>query len=154
MYVKIGGEMHYLWLPVDHEGRWEHEAVLEAMQARRDRKPAAMRSTGPPSSTLRHAEGLMGATHFKTKPLANVGTETSLQVLAYNLKYVIELIGVGSLIAASPPDDPSPRNRRGSQSSRVLTQPGPFPEFQKRLFNKAIASRDLTARPGSNSALL
>ncbi len=42
----------------------------------------------------------MGATHFKTKTLKQVRAEMSLQVLAYNLKRVIELIGVGPLIAA------------------------------------------------------
>jgi hypothetical protein len=42
----------------------------------------------------------MGATHFKMRTLQNVRTEMSLQVLAYNLKRVIELVGVRPLIAA------------------------------------------------------
>jgi transposase len=81
--------------------RWEHEAVIDAMQARLDRKPDAMRIR---RATVEHPFGTlkawMGYTHFKTKTLSRVRTEMSLQVLAYNLKRVIELIGVGPLIAA------------------------------------------------------
>jgi transposase len=81
--------------------RWEHEAVIDAMQARLDRKPDAMRIR---RATVEHPFGTlkawMGYTHFKTKTLSRVRTEMSLQILAYNLKRVIELIGVGPLIAA------------------------------------------------------
>jgi len=42
----------------------------------------------------------MGATHFKTRRLKNVASEMSLQVLAYNLKRVIAILGVRPLIAA------------------------------------------------------
>jgi hypothetical protein len=42
----------------------------------------------------------MGATHFLTRGLANVGTEISLQVLAYNLKRVMNILGIAPLIAA------------------------------------------------------
>ena len=42
----------------------------------------------------------MGATHFLTRTLERVGTEMSLQVLAYNLKRVIAVLGVGPLMAA------------------------------------------------------
>jgi hypothetical protein len=42
----------------------------------------------------------MGATHFLTKTLTNVKTEMSLQVLAYNLKRMIAIFGVGPLIRA------------------------------------------------------
>ena len=87
--------------PMRRVTRWEHEAVIDAMQARLDRKPDAMRIR---RATVEHPFGTlkawMGATHFKTKTLAKVRTEMSLQVLAYNLKRVIELIGVGPLIAA------------------------------------------------------
>ncbi len=44
----------------------------------------------------------MGATHFLTRTLKRVSTEMSLQVLAYNLKRVIAIIGVGPLLAAIP----------------------------------------------------
>ena len=67
--------------------RWEHEAVIEAMQARLDRKPDAMRIR---RATVEHTFGTlkawMGATHFKTRTLEKVRTEMSLHVLAYNLK--------------------------------------------------------------------
>jgi transposase len=81
--------------------RWKHEHVLDRMQARLDAMPDAMRVR---RATVEHPFGTlkawMGATHFKTKTLKQVGTEMSLQVLAYNLKRVIELIGVGPLVAA------------------------------------------------------
>ena len=42
----------------------------------------------------------MGATHFLTRTLRKVRTEKSLQVLAYNLKRMMALLGVGPLIEA------------------------------------------------------
>ena len=42
----------------------------------------------------------MGATHFMTRTLEKVRTEMSLHVLAYNLKRVIAILGVGPLIQA------------------------------------------------------
>ena len=81
--------------------RWEHEAVIDAMQARLDRKPNAMRTR---RATVEHPFGTlkawMGATHFKMRTLEKVRTEMSLHVLAYNLKRVISILGVGPLIAA------------------------------------------------------
>jgi transposase len=81
--------------------RWEHEAVLEAMQARLDRMPEIMRVR---RQTVEHPFGTikswMGATHFLTRTLARVSTEMSLHVLAYNLKRVIKLLGIGALIQA------------------------------------------------------
>ena len=40
----------------------------------------------------------MGATHFQMKTLKKVGTEMALHVLAYNLKRVMNIMGVGALI--------------------------------------------------------
>ena len=40
--------------------------------------------------TLKH---WMGSTHFLMRRLVNVGTEMSLQVLAYNLKRLINVLG-------------------------------------------------------------
>jgi len=81
--------------------RWEHEAVIETMQERLDRKPTAMRIR---RATVEHAFGTlkawMGATHFKTRTLEKVRTEMSLHVLAYNLKRMIAILGVGPLIQA------------------------------------------------------
>ncbi len=42
----------------------------------------------------------MGAAHFLTRGLANVRTKISLQVLAYNLKRVMTIIGIAPLMAA------------------------------------------------------
>jgi Transposase DDE domain len=84
-----------------HIVRWEHEAVLEAMQARLERMPDAARIR---RQTAEHVFGTlkswMGATHFLTKRLPNVRTEMSLHVLAYNLKRAMQIFGVVPLIAA------------------------------------------------------
>jgi transposase len=81
--------------------RWEHEAVIEAMQDRLDRAPKAMRIR---RATVEHPFGTlkawMGATHFRMKRLENVRTEMSLHVLAYNLKRVIAIIGMQPLMEA------------------------------------------------------
>jgi transposase len=79
--------------------RWQHEAVLEAMQARLDRQPQMMRvrrhTVEHPFGTIKH---WMGWTHFLTKTLARVRTEMSLHVLAYNLKRVMRILGIGELM--------------------------------------------------------
>ena len=81
--------------------RWEHEAVLDRMQARLDRMPDAMlvrrASVEHPFGTLK---AWMGATHFLTRTLKNVRTEMSLLVLAYNIKRMIQIFGVAPLMAA------------------------------------------------------
>ena len=81
--------------------RWEHEHVVEAMQARLDRMPDAMRIR---RRTVEHVFGTikdwMGRSHFKTRRLRNVGTEMSLHVLAYNMKRAIAVLGTPGLIAA------------------------------------------------------
>jgi transposase len=81
--------------------RWEHEEVLEAMQARLYQMPQASRIR---RQTVEHAFGTlkawMGATHFLTKTLPRVSTEMSLHVLAYNLKRAMQLIGIVPLMEA------------------------------------------------------
>ena len=42
----------------------------------------------------------MGATHFLTRTLPKVRTEMSLRVLAYNMKRMIQIFGVGPVITA------------------------------------------------------
>ena len=75
--------------------RWEHEDILDAMQKRLDQKSDAMRLR---RQTVEHPFGTikawMGATHFLTRTLKRVSTEMSLQVLAYNMKRVIAILGV------------------------------------------------------------
>ena len=81
--------------------RWEHEAVLESMQHRLDRHPQIMRLR---RETAEHPFGTlklwMGAAHFLTRTLQRVRTEMSLHVLAYNLKRVMRILGVGQLMKA------------------------------------------------------
>ncbi len=45
----------------------------------------------------------MGYTHFQMKTLKRVGTEMALHVLAYNLTRVMNILGIGPLIAAMRP---------------------------------------------------
>jgi transposase len=81
--------------------RWEHEDVLDRMQARLDHMPDAM---GIRRQTVEHPFGTlkawMGSTHFLTRTLEKVRTEMSLHVLAYNMKRMIKIFGVGPLMAA------------------------------------------------------
>jgi hypothetical protein len=81
--------------------RWEHEAVLEAVERRLDENPDKMRTR---RQTAEHPFGTikfwMGYTHFQMKTLKNVRTEMALHVLAYNLKRVINIMGAGPLMAA------------------------------------------------------
>ena len=81
--------------------RWEHEGLLDAMQKRLDLVPQAMalrrQIAEHPFGTLK---AWMGATHFLTRTLKRVSTEMSLQVLAYNMKRVIAIIGIGPLMQA------------------------------------------------------
>ena len=87
--------------PFRRVSRWEHEEVIEAVQARLDRDPEKMRMR---RQTAEHPFGTikawMGSTHFLTKTLERVSTEMSLHVLAYNLKRVTSLLGVAPLIEA------------------------------------------------------
>jgi transposase len=81
--------------------RWEHEAVLEAVQHRLDKRLDAMTMR---RQTIEHVFGTlkhwMGTTHFLTRTLPNVSTEMSLHVLAYNLKRVISILGIAKTMMA------------------------------------------------------
>jgi len=81
--------------------RWEHEAILEAMQLRLDQAPDSMRIR---RQTVEHPFGTLkawiGSTHFLTKTLKRVSTEMSLHVLAYNLKRVMKILGTTALMEA------------------------------------------------------
>jgi transposase len=71
------------------------------MQQRLDRQPEMMpvrrRTVEHPFRTIKQ---WMGWTHFLTKTLACVRTEMSLHVLAYNLKRVIRILGIGEMMRA------------------------------------------------------
>jgi transposase len=81
--------------------RWDHEHILETVQQRLDEHPEKMRQR---RETVEHPFGTikswMGYTHFQMKTLKRVATEMALHVLAYNIKRVINIIGMGALIAA------------------------------------------------------
>ncbi len=81
--------------------RWEHEDVLDQVEARLDQAPESMRIR---RQTSEHVFGTfkcwMGSTHFLMKTLKHVKTEMSLHVLAYNLKRLISIVGVKPLIEA------------------------------------------------------
>jgi hypothetical protein len=76
--------------------RWEHKSVLEAVQRRLDMTPDAMtvhrRTVEHVFGTFKH---WMGYTHFR-----NVGTEMSLNLLAYNLMRVLRILGFRKTIKA------------------------------------------------------
>ena len=79
--------------------RWEHEAVLEAMEKRLERMPDAARIR---RQTAEHVFGTlkswMGATHFLMRRLPDVKTEMSIHVLAYNLKRAMQILGTRELM--------------------------------------------------------
>ncbi len=79
--------------------RWEHESILEAVQDRLDSDPEIMRIR---HQTVEHPYGTlkawMGSTHFLTRTLNRVSAEMSLHVLAYNLKRVMNILGIKPLI--------------------------------------------------------
>jgi len=81
--------------------RWEHEALIDALQRRVDLTPGAMRLrrrlVEHPFGTIK---AWMGATHFLTRRRSNVKTEIGLHILAYNLKRVITIIGTRPLMEA------------------------------------------------------
>jgi len=81
--------------------RWEHEDILDAMQARLDQSPDIMRIR---RETVEHPFGTikfwMGAAHFLTTTLEHVSTEMSLHVLAYNMKRMMKILGTAGLMQA------------------------------------------------------
>jgi len=81
--------------------RWVDEKLLEDMARRVRARPELMRRrqqlSEPPFGTIKRA---MGHGYFLMKGLNKVGAEMSLTVLSYNLKRVINIIGVKKLIEA------------------------------------------------------
>jgi len=81
--------------------RWEHEDILDVVQQRLEGAPAAMKLR---RQTVEHVFGTlkawMGPSHFLTRTLPRVRTEMSLQVLAYNLKRTIKILGARPLMTA------------------------------------------------------
>jgi transposase len=81
--------------------RWEHEAIVEAVQKRLDENPGAMHTR---RETVEHPFGTMkmrmGATHFLCKTLPKVATEMALCVLTYNLTRVLNIFGAEKIMEA------------------------------------------------------
>ncbi len=82
--------------------RWVDEKLLEEMARRVRARPEVMRRrrqqlSEPPFGTIKRA---MGHSYFLMRGLNKVGAEMSLTVLSYNIKRVINLIGVKKMIEA------------------------------------------------------
>jgi hypothetical protein len=94
---RLRGEPSVAWLIAS----CTHEGVLEAMQRRLERKPDAMTI---PRSTVEDVLGTrkhwMGPAHFLTRTLRRVSTEMSLQVLAYNIRRLVNILGVTEVMKA------------------------------------------------------
>jgi transposase len=81
--------------------RWEREDLVDEMDTRLGRDPDYMTLR---RCTVEHPFGTikawMGSTHFLTRRLMNVRSEMALNVLAYNIKRMVALLGVGGLMQA------------------------------------------------------
>ena len=81
--------------------RWEHQKVIEDMQHKLKQNPQYMDErrniAEHPFGTMKRA---FGFTHFLCKGLDMVNTEMNLSVIAYNMRRVINIVGVKELISA------------------------------------------------------
>ena len=81
--------------------RWVDEAILEAMARRVAENPEKIELrkclAEHPFGTIKRA---MNQSYFLTRGLTKVGAETSLTILAYNLKRVINILGVSKMMEA------------------------------------------------------
>ena len=81
--------------------RWEREDLVDDMESRLGRDPDYMTLR---RCTVEHPFGTikawMGGTHFLTRRLKNVRSEMALNVLAYNIKRMVALLGVRGLMCA------------------------------------------------------
>lgn len=117
--------------------RWEHQDVLDDMQARLEQTPDAMRIR---RSTVEHPfatlKAWMGSTHFLTKGLERVKVEMSLHVLAYNFSRLLTLLGMKGMLAAI------------RAYARFLPQTGLFGALSLRALPRTRKTRRL--RPGAS----
>ena len=81
--------------------RWEHEDILEKMRRRVQANKAKMKMrqqlSEHPFGTIKRS---FNQGYMLLKGLEKAGTEVSLTILAYNIKRVINIIGLKGLIAA------------------------------------------------------
>jgi transposase len=84
--------------------RWMHEDVLDRAAKRLRRRPEVMNAR---RSLVEHPFGTLkswtNSNHFLTKRLSGVSTETSLQILAYNMKRAINLVGTRKIMEIIDP---------------------------------------------------
>ena len=73
------------------------DQMSELLSSRPDSMLIRKQTVEHPFGTIK---SWMGATHFLTKRLENVNTEMSLNVLAYNLRRMISILGSNNLITA------------------------------------------------------
>ena len=82
---------------------WEHEHLIDEAIERMERDPDVMRTR---RCTVDHPFGAlkswMGATHVLTRRLKTVGAEMALNALAYTIKRMINMIGIGPPMKAIP----------------------------------------------------
>lgn len=83
--------------------RWDYEHLVDEM---RDRLRSAADPMTLRRSTVEHPFGTikawMGSPHFLMRRLKNVRTEMALNVLAYNIKRMVALVGTKGLMVAIP----------------------------------------------------
>ena len=100
--------------------RWVHEHLLEAMQERVKAHPEKIQARKSivehPFGTLKH---WWDHSHFLMRGLKKVRGEFSLSALAYNLRRVINIIGVKELLQALK-DRTTGYNHRSQPRSRCL----------------------------------
>ena len=81
--------------------RWVHESIMEKMQQRVETHPEKIKAR---KSVVEHPFGTMkrgmDQGYFLTRGLVKVRGEMSLTILIYNLKRVLNIMGVEALIAA------------------------------------------------------
>jgi hypothetical protein len=81
--------------------RWEHEHLIDEMNDRMERDPNLVCVR---RCTVEHPFGTikawMGATHFQMRKLKNVRAEMALHVLAYNIKRMLNIVGIDPLMKA------------------------------------------------------
>jgi hypothetical protein len=87
---------------------WEHEHLVEVAQRRLEQEPGMMQIR---KQAIEHPFGTiiswMGSMHFQMKTLKRVSTEMNLHVLAYNMKRVMQIVGIKPLIEAIQSGQPA-----------------------------------------------
>lgn len=89
--------------------RWENEEIVEANRARIQAHPDKMkRRMGLAEHPFGTIKQWCGSQHFLTRGFSNVKTEMSLNVLAYNLKRTMNVLGVERLLEELAKRSPVP----------------------------------------------